>query len=821
MKLKHCRLILSAVLVILSHFLSFSQVSGYILDQDGRPLPFATVLINGTSSGTSANLEGYYELELSTEGDYELIYSFVGFISQRISLNYAGSPLERNIRLVSSAIAIKEFVYDGNAEDPAYGIIREVQRKRKFFLEESPAYSCNSYMKGLIKIDTTPDMILGIPFDDILEDERNKILYLSESESTLLSDGGGLFKEIIHASVVSGEDQGLSFNSAKEMDFNLYKNFYQMPRPLISPIGKNALNFYKYKLKRSYYDDSNRKIYEIELWPKRADDPCYAGKIFIYDKTWDINASELGVNGKQCYSEGLDTMIVRQQYMDISGTIHKFPLNRNIYIRAGILGVQFSGNFNAVYSSYDLGEEKYLSLEEKEEFVYEAEALEKSKDYFDSIRPIPLNSFESVDYTFKDSLLQLEKDPRYRDSLDRVSNKFGVNKLVFGYTWRDSKKDLFITIPSPLESIVFNPVQGRSLSLSPRIVKYNSKRRTNYARLDLNLNYGFIEKDFRYSLGLERKFNSITNDKIRIDLGLGLVDFNDSEMIRPYIASLASLYLHVNPLKLYEKTFASLWFERDLGVLAKLRILGSWEERKSVQNNSDFSYFNTDGVYQKNSPIPDDISFDQFKNSLFKTTLFLRLYPGRKFMTYPERRVYTKSKWPVFNVKATALFYPKATSIKWSLGLRTPKMSLGSWGKSKAIVAIRGFLNEDSVQWIDFHHFQGNDIRFNSVKHIDSGYFLMPYYRLSTTNTHLTGIWEHRFDGKILNKVPLIKKMNVSLVGRLGVMVSNQDHYYECSVGIDRIGFKLWKGGRIDYVFKTSSSFANIERSALKFSLSL
>ena len=821
MKLKHCRLILSAVLVILSHFLSYSQVSGYILDQDGLPLPFATVLINGTSSGTSANLEGYYELELSTEGDYELIYSFVGFISQRISLNYAGGPLERNVRLVSSAIAIKEFVYDGNAEDPAYGIIREVQRKRKFFLEESPAYSCNSYMKGLIKIDTTPAMILGIPFEDILEDERNKILYLSESESTLLSDGGGLFKEIIHASVVSGEDQGLSFNSAKEMDFNLYKNFYQMPRPLISPIGKNALNFYKYKLKRSYYDDSNRKLYEIELWPKRADDPCYSGKIFIYDKTWDINASELGVNGKQCYSEGLDTMIVRQQYMDISGTIHKFPLNRNIYIRAGILGVQFSGNFNAVYSSYDLGEEKYLSLGEKEEFVYEAEALEKSKDYFDSIRPIPLNSFESVDYTFKDSLLQLEKDPGYRDSLDRVSNKFGVNKLVFGYTWRDSKKDLFITIPSPLESIVFNPVQGRNLSLSPRIVKYNSKRRTNYTRLDLNLNYGFIEQDFRYSLGLTRKFNSITNDKIRVDLGLRLVDFNDSEMIRPYIASLAALYFHVNPLKLYEKTFASLWFERDLGVQAKLRILGSWEARKSVQNNSDFSYFNTEGVYQKNSPIPDDVSFDQFNNSLFKTALSLRIYPGRKFMTYPERRVYTRSKWPVFNIKATALFYPKATSIKWSLGLRTPKMSLGSWGRSTAIVAIRGFLNEDSVQWIDFHHFRGNDIQFNSVKHIDRGYFLLPYYRLSTTNTHLTGIWEHSFDGKILNKVPLIKKMNVSLVGRLGVMVSNQDHYYECSVGIDRIGFKFWKGGRIDYVFKTSSSFANIERSAFKFSLSL
>ena len=70
MKQKLCIRLLLAVLVVLSHFSCFSQVKGYVLDQKGDPLPFATILIEGSSAGTSANLEGYYELKLPERGDF-------------------------------------------------------------------------------------------------------------------------------------------------------------------------------------------------------------------------------------------------------------------------------------------------------------------------------------------------------------------------------------------------------------------------------------------------------------------------------------------------------------------------------------------------------------------------------------------------------------------------------------------------------------------------------------------------------------------------------------------------------------------------------
>ncbi len=46
------------------------------------------------------------------------------------------------------------------------------------------------------------------------------------------------------------------------------------------------------------------------------------------------------------------------------------------------------------------------------------------------IRPLPLLKEEVLDYRKKDSLEQLRKDPKYLDSLDRISNKVKINECA-------------------------------------------------------------------------------------------------------------------------------------------------------------------------------------------------------------------------------------------------------------------------------------------------------------------------------------------------------------------------------------------------------
>ena len=72
------------------------QISGNISDETG-PLPGATVIVQGTSTGTVADFDGNYSISAST-GDV-LVFSFVGFTAQEVSV---GNQDTINIVLVPS-----------------------------------------------------------------------------------------------------------------------------------------------------------------------------------------------------------------------------------------------------------------------------------------------------------------------------------------------------------------------------------------------------------------------------------------------------------------------------------------------------------------------------------------------------------------------------------------------------------------------------------------------------------------------------------------------------------------------------------------------
>ncbi|MFQ5448869.1 MAG: carboxypeptidase-like regulatory domain-containing protein, partial [Saprospiraceae bacterium] len=75
-------------------FSTHAQVNGVVMDTGGEPLPFATVYVQGTTMGTTTNLQGEYFLDLDT-GSYELIFQYVGFRQHLEKVTVA----QKNIRL--------------------------------------------------------------------------------------------------------------------------------------------------------------------------------------------------------------------------------------------------------------------------------------------------------------------------------------------------------------------------------------------------------------------------------------------------------------------------------------------------------------------------------------------------------------------------------------------------------------------------------------------------------------------------------------------------------------------------------------------------
>lgn len=108
--------ILSLALLI-GFFTSSAQyrISGYVEDgQSGEKLFGATIVVKGTTSGTTSNFYGYYSLPVKNART-ELVYSFVGYQEHKISFNLQ-SDTSFTVGL-KPAVELEEVVVQANREE--------------------------------------------------------------------------------------------------------------------------------------------------------------------------------------------------------------------------------------------------------------------------------------------------------------------------------------------------------------------------------------------------------------------------------------------------------------------------------------------------------------------------------------------------------------------------------------------------------------------------------------------------------------------------------------------------------------------------------
>ncbi|WP_445738735.1 SusC/RagA family TonB-linked outer membrane protein [Mariniflexile sp.] len=107
-------LTLLLALVVQLTFAQERTISGTVTDASGLPLPGATVLVKGTSSGTSTDFDGKYSIKANTGA--ALVFSFVGYTTKEVRV---GSSNTINQQLLEDATALEEVVVT------ALGITRE------------------------------------------------------------------------------------------------------------------------------------------------------------------------------------------------------------------------------------------------------------------------------------------------------------------------------------------------------------------------------------------------------------------------------------------------------------------------------------------------------------------------------------------------------------------------------------------------------------------------------------------------------------------------------------------------------------------------
>ncbi|MCF8255959.1 MAG: TonB-dependent receptor [Flavobacteriales bacterium] len=101
----------------LSDTLAQHAVTGQVMAADG-PVPFANVLLQGTSIGAAADEHGGFQLKEVKDGNYTLLFSAIGFRREEVKVTVQGKDvLLGTVRLMTDALGLEEVVVSGTMKE--------------------------------------------------------------------------------------------------------------------------------------------------------------------------------------------------------------------------------------------------------------------------------------------------------------------------------------------------------------------------------------------------------------------------------------------------------------------------------------------------------------------------------------------------------------------------------------------------------------------------------------------------------------------------------------------------------------------------------
>ena len=811
------KIIYLTLLIVFSFFSLLAQnftVSGKISDEKGAAIPFGTVYLKNATLGTSANGEGFYTLKIPA-GKQELVFRAVGY-KQVIKQVIITQNQVIGIILSEESYQLKDVVVRADGEDPAYQIIRKAIKKRKEYLKETPAYTCEVYIKGVQKLLKAPEKFLGNDIGKFaqeagLDSNRTGIIYQSESQSILSFLPPKSYREEMISSKVAGSNRSFSFNRATDLMLNFYENYQDWGglsnRPFVSPIADNALFYYDYKLIGSTVENGEM-INKIQLLPKRKYDPAYRGYIYIIEDSWRIHSTDF-LMSKESNISLLDSLKINQQFIPVDRKTW-MPANVKFEFSGGIFGFRFGGYSVGIYSNYNL--KPTLNVQDfKEVLKITKEVNKKDSVFWSDARPVPLTAEESVNYTKKDSIAKRRESKPYLDSLDKVNNTLKLTKLLLsGYNPRNRYKKEYYHIDGILPAVLYNTVEGFAVNYGATYTKNIDTLNNRFLRLGGNLRYGFSNKLFSANTSAIVPVGKIVT--LNAALGSDVVDLNDKGSLRVLGNSINSLLYEINYSKFYQKKFGNV------GISS--RILGglngsfnmAYNNHKWLPNTSTFAFRNDkNNDFKSNNPFTPAIDqplFSEYQSLKLRLTMSYNF--SNKYVTYPQGKFYLRSKWPVvtFNyLKALPNVLGSDTDYDFaSLGVRKSNIKLGFYGNLDVSVEAGKFLTSSKVFYPEFKHFRGNratgfDIRQNQFLFLD-------YYNYSTNVDYFEAHAEHNFSGFFTNKIPLLRKLKLQEFAGVNYLVApNLKNYTEAYFGVSYSGIKLHYGFAYDGGKQVQSGF--------------
>ena len=575
------------VLVVLINPLYSQQftVRGRVTDQQKlSALSFANIRVAKTTLGTSANVNGEYELKL-TAGVYNLIASFIGYNSDTIKIQVNQNLSNINFTLNQTKIDLPEIVIKPGV-NPAIEIIRKAIEKKKIRNQKLKSYEVEAYTKGIIR--TTEDISakgssigVGLGGNDTTDLIISGIL---ENYSRNYFQYPNQFKSIILARKQSANfPPTINTLTGGRLIQNFYENEINfLGRDLPGPIADNSLDYYYFYIEK-ITAQNNKKVYQIHMEPDNSANPGFAGEIFITDSAYDLVKVDLILNRAANTGGLFDTVNVFQQF-DEYAEIY-LPVDYRLFVKANLLGlVRVGFELNTILFDYKINQTLPENIFNKAIVSVVPDADEKDSTYWQSTPTIPNTGEEQNAYHRIDSLESIPK--KFLDDFSLLSTRINLSDNV--------------SISAPLGMYHFSRVEGHALDFG-LFVDDAFNRRFNSS---LNFSYGFSDKKFKqdFSAGY------LLGDYRTWEIGLNVFNkinvlFGESDKYGELLSTLVALISKNEFRDYYYSNGFAISVEGEVLPVLNLRLGFKNKTDNSAFVNTNFSFFNKNKSFRDNPAI--------------------------------------------------------------------------------------------------------------------------------------------------------------------------------------------------------------------------
>ncbi|NAS29396.1 carboxypeptidase-like regulatory domain-containing protein [Flavobacteriaceae bacterium R38] len=792
---------------------SQTKIGGVVVDEEGKPVPFANIIFKNSSEGTITNDNGRFYFE--SENTYSaIIVSFIGYTTQEIELTKRVT-YDLNIVLVAGGEQLDEVVvYTGKQSkknNPAIDILRKIwAKKRENGINKFKQYEYDEYEKIEFDFNTIDSAMINsrlfkgleFVFDDLdtsrITGKTYLPIFINEAFSKVYGDNKlKKIKEELVGNKNSGFDSNqsiIAFVQDLYADYDIYNNYLKFfDKSFVSPLSRGGIDVYNYVLADTAYID-NKWCYNIIYYPRRKNELTFKGDFWVNDSTFAIKKINMAAT-KSANINWVKEIYIEQEFDVVNDSV--FLLKRDYFLSDFSLNKKeksrgIYGKRTTVYDNYKFDQEKPSNFYDRKVDIYDEQVYNRDDDFWEKNRLEKLNEDEKGIYKLVDTILTVPKFKRlYSVGTVLATGYYEFDKLNFDFG------PVFSTFGA-------NEAEGLRIRAGGRTF-FSSN---DAWRLEGYTAYGFKDNKFKYGISgkwlIDRKNRIIISGGNRRDIeqiGVSLTATNDV-LGRSFASSAIFTTSANNTLTNINLTTAAIEFEPFRNVI--LRTGGSYRTLKSALPEE----FNLDYV---NPESPTGVSSEVKQVQL---NVALEVTPKRKTLGYGVERVNVNDDFSRFLISYSQgfdgftdndfdfskvqLFYRKPTQIG-GLGRLLTTVELGKTFGDVPLSLLSPVPGNQTFFSI-----------FNTFPNLDFYEFVTDTY----ASVHL----EQNFGGRLFSRIPWLRDLNLrEIVGVRGIwgdlsdanialssptniplLAPNEQIYWEYSFGIGNI-FKVF---RIDFNFR-------------------